>query len=224
EDHRYMVLDGATRTAALKKLGYPNAVVQVSSPNDGLGLHTWYHVIQGIEVNKLLRLLDDLPDISLVDSEIEKAEEDLFEYGGLCYVHTIDDRVFLVQPAQGVNRLHALNKLTESYIATADVARTLNKNMITLQHEYPEMAALVVFPEYTVNQVMQVTLSGRYFPAGITRFLISGRVLRLNADLEFLKSDKSLREKNRWLHELLVEKLNKGGIRYYAEPVYLLDE
>ncbi|HEX6384412.1 MAG TPA: NAD(P)-dependent oxidoreductase, partial [Anaerolineae bacterium] len=127
EDHRYMVLDGATRTAALKKLGYPNAVVQVSSPDDGLGLHTWYHVIQGIEVDKLLRLLDDLPDISLIDSEIEKAEEDLFEYGGLCYVHTVDDRVFLVQPAQGVNRLHALNKLTETYIAAADVARTLSK-------------------------------------------------------------------------------------------------
>jgi len=39
-----------------------------------------------------------------------------------------------------------------------------------------------------------------------------------------LKSDKSLREKNRWLHDLLVEKQAKGDIRYYGEPVYLLDE
>jgi len=224
EDHRYMVLDGATRTAALKKLGYPHAIVQLSSPDDGLGLRTWYHVIQRIEVSKVLQLLDDLPDISLVEIEVERAEDDLFEYGGLCYVHTIDGRAFLVQPAPGVNRLHALNELTETYIAAADVARTLNKNMITLQHEYPEIVALVVFPEYTVNQVMQVTLTGRYFPAGITRFLIPGRVLRLNADLEHLRSEKSLREKNRWLHELLVEKVSQGGIRYYAEPVYLLDE
>jgi phosphoglycerate dehydrogenase-like enzyme len=224
EDHRYMVLDGATRTAALKKLGYSHAIVQLSSPDDGLGLHTWHHVIQGINVSTLLQLLDDLPDVSLVATEIEKAEEELFEYGGLCYVYTLDDRVFLVQPAPGVNRLHALNELTEAYIAAADVARTLNKNILTLQHEYPEMAALVVFPEYTVNQVMQVTLTGRYFPAGITRFLIPGRVLRLNADLEYLRSDRSLREKNRWLHELLVKKISKGGIRYYAEPVYLLDE
>lgn len=224
EDHRYMVLDGATRTAALKKLGFPHIIVQLSSPADGLGLRTWYHVIQGITVDRVLQLLDDLPDISLKEIDVERAEEDLFEYGGLCYIHTVDDRAFLVQPAAGVNRLHALNELTETYIEAADVARTLDKNMITLQHEYPDLAALVVFPEYTVNQVMQVTLTGRYFPAGITRFLIPGRVLRLNADLAYLRSDRSLREKNRWLHDLLVEKVNKGGIRYYAEPVYLLDE
>jgi hypothetical protein len=33
-----------------------------------------------------------------------------------------------------------------------------------------------------------------------------------------------LQEKNRWLHEILKEKQLKGGIRYYAEPVFLLDE
>ncbi len=72
---------------------------------------------------------------------------------------------------------------------------------------------------------MQATVSsGRFFPAGITRFLIPGRVLRLNADLDYLKSGNSLQEKNRWLHEILKEKQLQGGIRYYAEPVYLLDE
>ncbi|MFZ1396582.1 MAG: hypothetical protein WAS33_06785, partial [Candidatus Promineifilaceae bacterium] len=94
-----------------------------------------------------------------------------------------------------------------------------------LKNEYEALAAVVIFPEYTVNQVMAATLSsGRLFPAGITRFIIPGRILRLNAPLSVLKSDMSLREKNRWLHELLVEKQGKGGIRFYGEPVYLLDE
>jgi hypothetical protein len=82
----------------------------------------------------------------------------------------------------------------------------------------------VIFPEYTVGQVLQVAESERVFPAGITRFIIPGRVLRLNVDLDILKSDKSLREKNQWLHDFLAEKLSQDKIRYYEEPVYLLDD
>ena len=225
EDGRYIVLDGATRTTAMKQLGYKHGIVQVISTEDGLGLHTWYHVICQIEVDALLKLLQRLPNITMEATDIDKAADEMFEYGGLCYVQTIDNQVFLVHPAQGVNRLEALNQFTEAYIEAGHVDRTLNGNILSLKNEYKDLAAVVIFPEYTVNQVMQATLSsGRLFPAGITRFIIPGRILRLNADLTVLKSDRSLREKNRWLHEQLVEKQGKGGIRYYGEPVYLLDE
>lgn len=225
EDGRYIVLDGATRTTALKQLGYKHGIVQVVSPEEGLGLHTWYHVICQIGVEELLKLLKSLPNIRVEETNIERAADEMFEYGGLCYVQTIDNRVYLIYPAQGVNRLEALNQFTEAYIEAGHVDRTLNSNILSLKNEYEVLAAVVIFPEYTVNQVMQATLSsGRLFPAGITRFIIPGRILRLNADLSVLKSDLSLREKNRWLHELLVEKQGKGGIRYYGEPVYLLDE
>ncbi|MEZ4591757.1 MAG: NAD(P)-dependent oxidoreductase [Chloroflexota bacterium] len=226
EDGRYIVLDGATRTTAMKQLGYKHGIVQVISTEDGLGLHTWYHVICKIRVNELLALLRTLPDITMQETDIERAADEMFEYGGLCYIQTIDNRVFLIYPAQGVNRLEALNQFTEAYIdAAGHVDRTLNSNILSLKNEYEALAAVVIFPEYTVNQVMAATLSsGRLFPAGITRFIIPGRILRLNAPLSVLKSDMSLREKNRWLHELLVEKQGKGGIRFYGEPVYLLDE
>ena len=226
EDGRYIVLDGATRTTAMKQLGYKHGIVQVISTEDGLGLHTWYHVICKIRVNELLALLRTLPDITMQETDIERAADEMFEYGGLCYIQMIDNRVFLIYPAQGVNRLEALNQFTEAYIdAAGHVDRTLNSNILSLKNEYEELAGVVIFPEYTVNQVMQATMSsGRLFPAGITRFIIPGRILRLNAPLSVLKSDMSLREKNRWLHELLVEKQGKGGIRFYGEPVYLLDE
>jgi hypothetical protein len=224
-EDKYMVLDGATRTAAFKKLGYPHTVVQICSPETGLGLHTWYHVAQKIEVESLLDLLRAIPNIALVPSTAEKADDDLFAYGSLCYLHTADGRVFLVQTAAGLNRLDALNQLTETYIAACTVDRTLEKDLITLKNDYPTLAALIVFPEYTVSQVMQVTLSGRYFPAGITRFLIPGRILRLNAELAILKSATiSLADKSKWLYDFLEEKTKRSAIRYYGEPVYLLDE
>jgi len=129
-----------------------------------------------------------------------------------------------VQAASGVNHLNALIIFTNAYIAASHVERTLNRSIISLRQEYPDLAALVVFPEYTVDQVLQIARAGRVLPAGITRFIIPGRVLRLNADLHYLKSDKSLAEKNEWLRQIIVDKLANSEIRYYAEPVYLLDE
>jgi phosphoglycerate dehydrogenase-like enzyme len=221
---RYVVLDGATRTAALKELNYPHVIVQVAQAKDQLGLHTWLHAIRQGHTAQLVKLLADLPEISLLETSPSKVLDEMVERGGLCYLHTIEGKVFLILPASGVNRLDALNKLTETYIEAYQVSRTLNKNISSLQHEFPDLIGLVVFPEYTVEQVLQIAQAGRELPAGITRFIIPGRVLRLNAELRHLKSDRPLSEKNEWLHQLLMDKLSKSKIRYYQEPVYLLDE
>jgi hypothetical protein len=173
---------------------------------------------------ELVAALKALPEITMRESNPKNMLDEMLEYGGLCYLHTADDKVFLVQAASGVNHLHALITFTNAYIAVAQVERTLNKNITSLRQEYPDLAGLVVFPEYTVDQVLQIARAGRVLPAGITRFIIPGRVLRLNADLGYLKSDKSLAEKNEWLRQIIVDKLANSAIRYYAEPVYLLDE
>lgn len=221
---RYVVLDGATRTAALKRMGYPHAIVQVVSNRSNLGLQTWYHAIRGGNHADLVQQLDDLPEISMVETDQEKVLDELFEYGGLCYLQTRSNKVFRIQPAPQVNHLDALNRLTETYIASHHVTRTLQLDLAQLQREYPDLTALAVFPKYTVEQILQIAQAGRVMPAGITRFVIPGRVLRLNADLRHLRSERPLSEKNDWLHQLLLDKFSRGQIRYYEEPVYLLDE
>lgn len=224
-DNGYMVLDGATRSTALRQLGLPHMLVQVfQADTEGLELETWYHVIREIDRDDLLQLLRSLPDIELVPSAPERAMEAQLEYGSLCYIQLAGGGVYLVHARAGANRLDALNQLTTTYIDASRTSRTLSRDMAQLQHEYPDMAALVVFPVYTVEQVIQLACAGRRLPAGITRFIVPGRILRVNLDLEILRSDLSIREKNRWLHDLLLEKQKNGQIRYYAEPVYLLDE
>jgi len=127
--------------------------------------------------------------------------------------------------APGANRLDALNQLTQAYIRTVVAQCTLRDDLPRLKHEYPDMAALVLFPEYTVFQVIQATLSDeRKFPAGVTRFFVPGRVMRLNAEISDLNKKGTLAQKNRWLPELLLDKQNASPIRYYGEPVYLIDE
>lgn len=221
----YMVLDGATRSTALRQLGLPHMLVQIfQAETEGLQLNTWYHVIRQVDKTTLLKVLYSLPDIELVPSTAGGVTEEQLAYGSLCYLQFTDGQVYLVQAKAGVNRLEALNQLTAAYIDASYTSRTLIREMAQLQHEFPDMVALVVFPVYSVEQVVQLAQAGRRLPAGITRFIVPGRILRVNLDLEILRSDQSLREKNRWLHEQLLDKQRNGRIRFYAEPVYLLDE
>ena len=216
-----MVLDGASRTTALKKLGYPHAIVQVVSDLAEVDLHTWYHAIRQTNLAELVKQLDDLPEVSMVETSPQKVLDEMFELGGLCYLHTIENKVYLIQPAPGINLLTALNKLTNTYIEQYNVTRTLNANMDSLRQEFPDLTALVVFPEYKVEQVLQIAKVGHVLPAGITRFVIPGRVLRLNADL---KAHGKAIDKLLALNQLVIDKQAGSKIRYYKEPVYLLDE
>lgn len=224
-DDTYVVLDGASRTSALRKLGIPHIIVQLTSPDEGLELQAWRHIISDIEPDRLVQILDDLPNIRLDPVDSQRASDIMFEYGGLCLLQTVTGKTFIAYTASGENRLDALNVLSATYTRVAKVERTLKTDIISLQHEFEGMSALVVYPVFTPEQVMQATRAeNRNFPAGITRFLVPGRILRLNIPLDRLMSDRSLQEKNRWLHELLLDRQAAGAIRYYGEPVYILDD
>jgi len=58
----------------------------------------------------------------------------------------------------------------------------------------------------------------------LTRFVIPGRVLRLNADLRRLRRAESLADKRLWLNNLLTSKLARSALRIYDESVVMLDE
>ena len=223
-DDHYVVLDGATRVTAFKTLRIPHVIVQLVSPQAGVNLQTWFHAIRNIDPAQLLKVLDEIPEISVRSTDSQHVLNEMFDYGGICHIRTVDDRFFLVCPAPEVNHLQALNRLTETYIDASHVSRTLDDDIASLREEYPDFSALVIFPKYTVEQILQIAAAGQAVPAGITRFIIPGRVLRINMDLEFLKSDASLLEKNMRLRQFVNDKLGKGEVRYYAEPVYLLDE
>ncbi len=221
---RYIVLDGATRTTAMKKLKYPHVIVQIVSKDSGFILDTWFHAIRKIDPDKLIRLLNNLPGISIIKSKQSKVLEEMVNYGGLCYLHTIDDNIYHIKPEPDINHLDALNKLTDTYINASYVTRVTSNDTDILSKKYPDLAGLVVFLKYDIDQVLQITNAGRVLPAGITRFIIPGRVMRLNADMEYLRSKRSLSKKNIWLNKTTMDRLANDNVRYYEEPIFLMDE
>ncbi len=222
---KFVVMDGATRVSALKQMGYKFLAAQVVSLDDGqIEAQTWNHVIQGMTPDEFLAFTEACGDVTHTEVDPNYIADNMLELGGVCYVVTPDMRTCVVTPVPGGSRLDALNNYVAKYIAAADVARTRSQQFHEARIEYPEMSALVVFPKFTVEQILQISSTGKTVPAGITRMVVSGRVLRLNLDLERLKADEPHAMKSAWLNETVYNLIGNHHVRYYEEPVYLLDE
>lgn len=219
---RYIVLDGATRVTAFRELRYPHIVLQVVDlGQQGVQLYTWHHVIRGGA--GLLSRLAELPGIRLVPVGEGGDGPDAGEQA-LAHLITAQGVTYRVEAAAGADWLEQLNQVVACYSEWGRVERTLTTDLESLRSQYPDLAALVTFPPFTLDTVLTLAAEGRKLPAGITRFVIPGRILRLNAPLERLAGDEPLAAKQAWLDNLLREKLAYRQVRYYQEPVVLLDE
>ncbi len=221
---RFVVLDGATRTTAFRELGYQHTIVQVVPDKNDCVLDTWFHAVRKIDLKVLIKLLSKIPGIIMEERSREEIKEHMSERSGLCWLLTVDDTCYQIKPAPGADPLKALNKVTKVYIDKSYVSRTIISNVPKLKEKFQDLTAIVMFPKYPVDTVLKIACTNQVLPAGITRFIIPGRVMHLNADLDYLKSDAPLDEKNTWLDKLVMEKMAGDMVRYYEEPIYLMDE
>ncbi len=220
---RYIVLDGATRVTAFRELRYPHIVLQVVDlQQQSVQLYTWHHVIRG-EAGLLSRLAE-LPGIRLTPVAARGEGGPPVREHALAHLVTAQGVAYRVEAAAGADWLEQLNQVVACYSEWGRVERTLTTDLERLRSQYPDLAALVTFPPFTLDTVLTLAAEGRKLPAGITRFVIPGRILRLNAPLDRLAADEPLAAKQAWLDNLLREKLAYRRVRYYQEPVVLLDE
>lgn len=213
----YVLLDGATRITALRQLGYPYAIVQVTD-RDTLELQTWHHGLRQISETDFKAMLLSIPEIVPIKMDGPNSDE------CVCCIFLASGEYYQIESAPGVDLLDALNKLFAAYTNASQITRTLESDITVLRQEYTDLTALIVYPAYQIDQILEIARGGNVVPAGITRFIVPGRVLRLKAELYHLKTEEPLSAKNEWLQGLVLSKLENHQVRYYAEPVYLLDE
>lgn len=226
-ENKYVILDGATRFTALKRLGYPYVIVQVvPADSPEFTLHTWYHAISGnrpfSELLAELRHIKGLKLSPLPVSELQTAFSE--EKDALCYFLDRNGEAVLAQAKPGPHRLAIMNALVDTYTRWGTVERTLLTDLGRLLAQFPQMVTVAVFPQFRPETVFSVASRGDFLPAGLTRFVIPGRILRLNADLARLKKEEPLATKRQWFNQFLEDKLARSRLRYYQEPVVLLDE
>ncbi|RIK42937.1 MAG: hypothetical protein DCC55_07245 [Chloroflexi bacterium] len=231
EDDRYIVLDGATRVTAFRQLGCPHLVVQVVDPQrENVQLHTWFHAVRGRDVQEFLDLIRSAPHLRVTEMPVEGLAHAFWERSALGYLVTVDQQGFLLEQAQQPEDgeedgwITPLNELVNRYGAWGEIERTVVNEVETLRSQYSDLVGLVVFPQFALEIIMRQVAHGRLLPAGITRFVTPGRILRLNVPLSILASAEPISHKRAWLDRLVESKLTSRSVRYYQEPVILLDE
>lgn len=224
---KYVVLDGATRFSSFKQLGYPQIIVQVvDAQQEGFELHTWYHAISHgrKDWTALMEELEQIIGLRLISLSGRAIHSALQDKRTLCYFLNREGEATLAQLKEGDDRLKIMKNLVASYTKWGEVERTLVTDMPRLIAQFPDIQAVAIFPQFKAVDVFDAAAAGDFLPAGLTRFVIPGRILRLNADLERLKKVESLAEKQAWFNQFLADKLSRSRLRYYQEPVVLLDE
>jgi threonine dehydratase len=229
---RYVILDGATRYSSLERLGYPYIIVQVVDKDQaGFELHTWYHAISHEEGNAVETRFDQLaerlraiPGLALRPLNPDEIQGVLQRPQSLGYFLDPRGGLTLAEAAAGAPKLAVMNAPVDAYNAWGVVERTLLTDIERLSAQFPRLVAVAIFPQFAPEDVFDAAADGDLLPAGLTRFVIPGRILRLNAELGRLKSDEPLAAKRAWFNEFLAGKLSRSRLRVYQEPVVLLDE
>jgi hypothetical protein len=209
-DGELILLDGATRTESLKKLGFEHAVVQMVKP-DTVTLEAWHHVVRGCDREEL------------VDAVTQRSDLILSEEEGTPVIRLRDGGSRLVL-GDGVSANATLSSLVGSYVGRWRVSRVAEPGIDSVAWRFPDWSAVVEFPTLSLDDVMKAAITDDLIPAGVTRFLVDERALLLNAPLDLLAGQWSRDEKQERLDELIAERAQDGRVRRYEETVFILDE
>jgi L-serine kinase (ATP) / ParB family transcriptional regulator, heme-responsive regulator len=224
---RYMVLDGANRITALKEMGFPDVLVQVTTADDpGLKLENWNHVVWGLPPVDFFRGFWDISGLNLVGTEDSSFAPDLMGDCGLTLLEIPGLGFFIActQARELVKRVALLNAIVDSYKERARLDRTGHRHIEPITSLYPNLSGLVIFPQFQIEEVLRLAGEGYLLPTGITRFTISPRALHVNYPLYELAAPKPLDVKNAELQDWIQHRIAQKGVRYYAEATFLYDE
>lgn len=205
-----VILDGATRTEALRAMDMEFAVVQLVDPTE-VTLETWHHVVRMCPPKDLMERIELDPGISLAEDS------------GPPRIFTVEGDRRTVN-SQGVSPNAALSALVDTYIGHWTVSRMTDPDAESVSWRFPDWSVVVEFPTLTVDDVMKAAVGEDLLPAGITRFLVPERALRLNVELTLLTAPGTQSEKQEALDGLLEERARSGRIRRYEETVFILDD
>lgn len=227
-ERRFVVLDGANRTAALLALGVPHVLAQVVDYR-AVRLGVWHHAIARCDVPEVLRALSAVDGVELVPSDLTSARAALARREALVYLLAEDrndeTRCLLLVGGHNLrSQVDLLNRVVGTYERYAHVQRVTADTLAEARETLADAALLIVFPRYEPDEIVDLVRQGVRLPAGITRHVVPLRALRLNYPMEVLRSNLPLASKQAHLDEWIHERLARRQVRTYEEPTMLFDE
>jgi hypothetical protein len=224
EVERYVVLDGANRTMAVRDMGFPHMLVQIA--NEGVEVKSWNHILSEGNIGPLIQSLQGISGLKVSETDEFRAAAALAREESLAYIVLPDGVTWQlgVDGADLTEKLMWLTEFVKLYEGSFRRERTTTDNLSELSNVFPDMNCLIVHPQFSVSDVIEAASSGQLFPSGLTRFLISPRALRVNFPLAMLADRSPVEEKRKALGEWIRQRVEQRRVRYYAESTFVFDE
>lgn len=222
----YIVLDGATRTTALRELDIPDILVQVVEYGEGgITLEAWNHVLPDVTNLNILEMIGSIDGLHLSETTLDEARRCVVMREIAGYIYSSPDKILAVR-ADGdfFAQVELLSKVVKTYERHGEIYRLAQADLEQLIASRHEHSSVMIFPQFTPKEIKDIALSPIKLPAGITRHIIPGRALNVNIPLELLQNEQSIPEKNEWLDQWLTAKIVERKVRFYHEPVFVFDE
>jgi hypothetical protein len=83
---------------------------------------------------------------------------------------------------------------------------------------------LFIYPTFKKKHIVKISELKQKLPAGITRHLIPNRVLHIKYNIDLLRMDGEIGNRNKELQEFIDNKINIKKVRLYRGPVLVFDE
>ncbi|MCH8339986.1 MAG: hypothetical protein IIA51_00300 [Chloroflexi bacterium] len=224
ETEQYVVLDGANRTMAFRKMGFPHMLVQIA--NEDVQVKSWNHILSQGSLPPLLEKVRGITGVELSESDEFRAAAALAREETIAYLVSPDGETWQLgmEGAGTSEKIRGLSEFVRLFHGNFRRERTTTANLDGLASLYSDMNCLVVYPQFSIGDVVEVVSSGQLFPGGLTRFLISPRALRVNFPLAMLADRSPIEEKRRILKEWIRQRVEQRRVRYYAESTFVFDE
>lgn len=224
---RLIVLDGASRVTAARRMGFPHFLVQiVPYPSPSIGLDRWHHMVVGMHWEALLEQVKCIPGIRVETMPWSRASRGLEERKILACLRSPGRRAVALRVHRPrVNGLQPIRELTRIYATDPGLHRVREDEVVFPREWLGEERVLVLFPRYTQEDIVRFALRLRdRLPMGITRHTVPNRALRVFFPLHRLRNSRTLVEKRRFLKKFMEDSWEAGRIRHYPEPTTVYDE
>lgn len=223
---KHILIDGANRFEALRRIGCKTVLAQVVQYNNPrVHLKSWYHFVA--------RLSEDVIGEYLLNNKLAHritAPIDFMErfHQRLNFVGVITNRnramciEFSHRLPEMLHQLCNLNKFYEqkfnynridSDVSLSKLKRFLGSNGV-----------LFIYPFFKKVDIVKIASSKGKLPAGITRHILPNRILHIKYSIELMKSDRNLDLRNRELKQLIDNKIDNRKARLYKESIMIFDE
>ena len=214
----FILMDGANRHNSLRHLNFPHILVQVAEyDTEFVELGVWQHIVSDWDSSHFISQLEDIDGIEVRSGWDSHAVAQILLHEGPVYgIHAKVDTI--------VERNFTLRQVVETYHNNATLYRTPLTDPTHIWSLYPSGIALVMFPSYEPQNIIDAATNQAYLPPGVSRHIIHGRALKLNYPMDKIRADLPLEEKNQHLQQWMREKLANRSVRYYAESTYQFDE